>query len=260
MEKAAETIELILHGKGSDISVDLREPIIIPEEVYEAKLGLKSFSTYNNIPNITWNVNNQLKIKVPKATKWDTVQFFTGAYEIKRLNTQLQEWIKTTYPKLEDVDKKFKLVGNEATSKAEFIFKDDYAIDFNVDHSICKVLGWEKKDSFSGVGMHFAPHIIDIVHVTQLIFNCSLVVSNYVNDILVPFIYNCGVNVPAGYKLARELTDLSYKNITTSQISHIRVWIVDQCGAPVNLRDDNLAITLSLRLVKKVPEVSIAKQ
>ena len=88
----------------------------------------------------------------------------------------------------------------------------------------------------------------------------SLVVSNYVNDMLVPFIYNCGVDVAAGYKLARELTDLSYKNITTSQISHIRVWIVDQCGAPVNLRDDHLAITLSLKLVKKVPEVSIAKQ
>ena len=58
----------------------------------------------------------------------------------------------------------------------------------------------------------------------------------------------------------RELTDLSCKSITTSQISHIRVWIVDAEGAPINLTDDNLTVTLSLKLVKKVPEVSIAKQ
>ena len=73
-----------------------------------------------------------------------------------------------------------------------------------------------------------------------------------------PFLYNCTVDVPAGYRLTRELTDISYKRLTTSQISHIRVWIVDQDGAPVNLRKDQLTVTLSLKLVRRVPEVSIA--
>ena len=51
MEKD-DNIELILNGKGSDISIDFYEPIVIPTDEYEAKLGSKSFSTHNNIPNV----------------------------------------------------------------------------------------------------------------------------------------------------------------------------------------------------------------
>ena len=51
-------LEFILKGKGSDVSSDFREPIIIPTEVYEARIGLKNFATYNNIPNIEQNQNN----------------------------------------------------------------------------------------------------------------------------------------------------------------------------------------------------------
>ena len=47
-----DDLEFIIRGKGSDISNDFYEPINIPIDEYDAKLGLKSFSTYNNIPNV----------------------------------------------------------------------------------------------------------------------------------------------------------------------------------------------------------------
>ena len=72
-----------------------------------------------------------------------------------------------------------------------------------------------------------------------------------------PFLYNCGIDVPVGYRLSRELTDIAYKNLTTSQISHIRVWIVDQDGAPVNLRNDELTVTLVLKLKRRIAKVKI---
>ena len=74
----------------------------------------------------------------------------TGAYELTVINTKLQEWIEQKYPKLKEVDTNFKLLGNEATSKAEFIFKDDYVIDFNSDHSLHELLGFKKNDKFQG--------------------------------------------------------------------------------------------------------------
>ena len=63
----------------------------------------------------------------------------------------------------------------------------------------------------------------------------------------------------AGAKLYRELTDISYKSLTTSQISHIRVWILDENASPVNLRDDEVTVTLSLKFVPKVTKVSLEK-
>ena len=255
MEKD-DNIELILNGKGSDISVDFYEPIVIPTDEYEAKLGLKSFSTYNNIPNVEKGRNNSLKIKVP-GHDYKVFALDTGAYELSRINTQIIEWIKLTYPKLKKVEENFKLNGNEATSKAELIFKEDYGVDFNVQSSMNDILGFDKDQKIEGTGRYVAKRIIDIVNVTQLVFNCSLTESNFVNGRESPFLYNCGINVPVGYRLFGELSDISYKSLTTSQISHIRLWIVDQKGAPVNLRDDDLTVTLSLRLNRKVAKVSI---
>ena len=133
MEKD-DNIELILNGKGSDISVDFYEPIVIPTEEYEAKLGLKSFSTYNNIPNVENGRNNSLKIKVP-GHDYRVFTLDTGAYELSIISTKIVEWIKLTYPKLEKVEENFKLTGNEATSKAEFVFMGDYGVDFDVQPS-----------------------------------------------------------------------------------------------------------------------------
>lgn len=251
-------IEFIVKGKGSDISNDFLEPINIPIETHEATLGIKNFATYNNIPNIEAGRNNRLKIKVPGDEDFKIFTLDTGAYELSIIAQQLSEWIEITYPHLENVQENFKLVGNEATSKAEFLFKDDYGIDFNVEHSICRLLGFRKDRKFQGKGRYVAGEIVNIANVTQLIFNCNLTESNYINGRETPFLYNCGIDVPVGYRLARELTDISYKRLTTSQISHIRVWIVDQNGAPVNLRNDDLVVTLSLRLKRRITEVSIA--
>ena len=253
-----DNLEFIVRGKGSDISNDFLEPIIIPIETHEAKLGIKNFATYNNIPNIEDGRNNRLKIKVPGDGDFKIFALDTGAYELSIIAQQLTEWIEITYPDLKDVEENFKLIGNEATSKAEFLFKDDYGVDFGVDHSICELLGFKKERKFHGKGRYIASEIVNIANVTQMIFNCSLTESNYINGRETPFLYNCGIDVPVGYRLARELTDISYKNLTTSQISHIRVWIVDQNGAPINLRNDDLVVTLSLKLKRRVTEVSIA--
>ena len=74
-----------------------------------------------------------------------------------------------------------------------------------------------------------------------------------------PFIYSCALDVPAGYRLTRELTDISYKSLNTYQISHIRIWDVDEHGAPVNLRKDDLTVTLSLKLIPRVAKVTFER-
>ena len=252
-------LEFLLKGKGSDISSDLYEPIIIPTDTYEARLGLKSFATYNNIPNVELNRNNQLKLKVP-GHDFEIIAFDTGAYELGLLANHLREWIELKYPKLKNVSEKFMLIGNDATSKAEFVFKDDYGIDFNVENSIHNLLGFKKNDKFEGKGKFIGSNIVNIATVTQLIFNCNITDSNYINGQEMPFLFNCNINVPAGYQLSRELNNVTYKKLTTSQISHIRVWIVDQNGYPVNLREDDFVVTLTLHLRRRVTPVSLEKE
>ena len=249
-----DDLEFIIRGKGSDISNDFYEPINIPIDEYDAKLGLKSFSTYNNIPNVVEGKNNKLMIKVP-GHEYKVFALDTGAYELKTIAQQLMEWIKVNFPI--EVEEDFSLVPNYATSKADFVIKGDYGVDFEVDASCHELLGFDKTDKFVGTGLYSGRRIVNITNVTQLIFNCNLTTSNYINGREMPFLYNCGINVPSGYRLTRELTDIAYKSLNTSQISHIRIWIVDEYGTPINLREDDLTVTLSLKFTRRVLSVSV---
>ena len=148
-----DSCEIIVRGKGSNISSDFHEPINIPTDEYVAQLGLKSFSTYNNIPNVVQGKNNQMKIKVP-GYEYKTFALETGAYEMKVIAKQLLEWIEVTYPDLEKVEDNFKLIPNYATSKADFFIKGDYGVDFQVDASCYKLLGFDKSDRIQGTGLH----------------------------------------------------------------------------------------------------------
>ena len=251
-------MEFILSGRGTDISCVLRDPIEIPTEEFDAGLGLKNFSTFNNLPNIIEGKNNKLKIRVPDSLTWEVFSLPTGAYELSIIADEIVQFIECKYHDLKDVEEKFKLIGNDATSKAVFIFKENYGVDFNIEGSMCELLGFSKEAKYEGRGRYPGEKIVDITSVSQLVFNCNITSTNFINGREMPFLYTCAVDVPVGYRLSRELTDISYKRLTTSQISHIRVWIVDEEGTPVNLRKDELAVTLSLKLVRRVPEVSLS--
>ena len=93
-----DNIEFIVRGKGSDISNDFLEPIVIPIETHVAKLGLKNFATYNNIPNIEEQRNNQVLIKVPGKENYELFSLDTGAYELKIIAQQIIEWLKIKHP------------------------------------------------------------------------------------------------------------------------------------------------------------------
>ena len=193
-------MEFIIKGQGSDISCDFPKAIDIPMENYDARLGLKNFSTFNNIPNIVAEQNNKLKIRVPGSREWKVFTLPTGAYELFIIADQIIDWIELEYPDLNNVDEKFKLIGNDATSKAEFIFKDDYGIDFDIDCSMHQLLGFNHDTRHEGKGIYSGDNIVDITSVSQLVFNCNITSSNYINGKEMPFLYNCTIDAPAGYR------------------------------------------------------------
>ena len=71
-----------------------------------------------------------MKIIVPDSATWEVFSLPTGANQLHIIADHIVEWIELKYPDLPNVDKKFKLIGNEATSKVEFIFKEDYSLGY----------------------------------------------------------------------------------------------------------------------------------
>ena len=242
------TMEFILKGAGSDLSLSLPKAVNIPEG-YEASIGLKNFSTFNNIPNVQKDINNAIRIQTPAGPEWKTFQLETGAWELNSIAESIYSWIEHQWPRLQDVRKDFNLSGEAATSRCVFTFKNEYGIDFNIENSMCHLLGFRKSDRFSGRGIHKAPQIANIARVTQLLFHCNIVETSWLNDVHVPLLYNCVVDVPSGYRMYRDVQNISYKKLDTQSIHFIHLWIEDQDRRLVDIRKDLLIVTLSLNIV-----------
>lgn len=245
------SIEFVLKGRGSDIRLRMPKAINIPEG-HHGSLGLKNFSTFNTICNIREGENNRLKILSPGSPDWRVFELETGAWELDSIAESLYSWIEHQWPQVKDVRKEFVLTGESATSKCMFLFKNEYGVDFDITNSLCTVMGFKKSDRFVGRGVHKASDIANIAGATELLFNCNLVESSWLNTEHIPLLYSCVIDVPPGYRMFRDVQNVSYKKLNTSSIQIIHVWISDEQGRGVDLRDESLVITLSLNITPPV--------
>ena len=126
--------------------------------------------------------------------------------------------------------------------------KEGFGIDFNVENSIGPLLRWGKEKR-KHRGRYPAPEIVNISTASTILFNCNVSEMNYINNICQPYIFWCIVNVPPGYQLTREMTEVVYKKLNTRIISSIRVWLTDTDGQAINTRGETLTVSLSLQLL-----------
>ena len=99
----AQYSEYILSGYRSNISGHFLTPIKSDTERFDAKIGLKSFVTYNNIGNIIKNVNNSIKILTAGYSDYIICRIETGSYEMEQISTTIQRFIKGNHPSLKKV-------------------------------------------------------------------------------------------------------------------------------------------------------------
>ena len=245
------TIEFIFKGSGSDLVIRLPKAIHIPEG-HHASLGLKNFSTYNSIANVQQNINNAIRIQTPSDPVWKIFKLETGAWDLDSIAESLYTWIEHQWPDLQNVREDFILTGENATSRCIFTLKNEYGIDFNVENSMCTLLGFRQTDRLVGRGQYKAPRIANIARVAQLLFNCNIVETSWFNDTHVPLLYNCVLNVPPGFRMYKDIENISYKKLNTPTIQVIHLWIENQERRQIDLRNDLLVVTLSLNIIPPV--------
>lgn len=189
------------------------------------------------------------KFRIP-GKPFNEYALSVGAYGLNSIYQHLVEYFETNHPGIQDVEDRFKLIGDEATSKSIIIIKKGIGIDFNVENSIHQLLGFTKQDVLLKEGRYISENTVNITDVTQLIFCCHIIESNYISDLQIPFLFNSTILVPPGYRMSRELAKITYKKLNSKQICTIKVWLIDENGNKINLRKEKLIVTISLKLQK----------
>ena len=234
----------ILSGSTNDFTVYYPYPIILdPSKKYEA--AFLSLETYNSIPNITAK-NNIFKYSNDSGVSWKIISLDKDAYEINQINDeiQLQMIMNNDY---DAANKTFHVnISVSRLSSAVEITNPNYKIDFGVDNSIGKILGFESV--ILSQGYHKSPNIIDIMNVNAILVNVDIISGSFVNETSTPAIHVFSPNVGPGYKIReRPQPELTYYEVNRSYIDSIRVWLTDKNKNLIDFQGERVTLRITIR-------------
>lgn len=232
--RSKESTIIVVSGKSATLDTTYNPPIRLnAKSSYE--LALLNLETYYSFPNVD-ETNNSFKFSTDDGTKWETVTIPTGCYEISSLNNEIKRLIGS-----DGIDIK----PNLNTLKCILTIKKHFIIDFNTEHSLRTLLGFNPKQYSEGY--HTSEEIVNILRVNSILVHTDIITSSYIKGSMAPIIYNFFPNVSPGEKIIATPANLTYLPVTVDTIYHMKTWLTDQDRQPLNLRGEVLTIRFHLR-------------
>ena len=234
---------ICVSGNSSKLKTSFIPPLEFPPS-YRYEMALISLETYYSFPNIN-TLNNHVKISVDEGKTWLDVYIPVGCYEIKAINIELQRFImQQTGDK--KAEKRIILSPNPNTLRCMLEVLDvKCQVDFNVDNSLCTVLGFDRK--VYKVGRHESEHIVNILSVNSILVHCDVIESSRLNGIEAPVIYTFFPDASPGDKIISIPRHLIYIPLTLNIISHMTCFVTDQNGKELDLQGEELTLTFHLK-------------
>ena len=231
---------ITISGKDSHIRTLFSPPINVPPGCHY-EMALCSAEMYYSFPNID-ETNNSIKLSNDSGKTWHLISLPKGCYEINAISKALQRmFVARTKGKKDDIC----IFGDPAMLKSVLVLGKTAAVDFATENSLASILGFTKK--VYNEGRHLSEHIVNILRVNSIIVNCDIVALSRKNGIASPIIYNFFPNVSPGQKIVNRPRNLIYLPIILNEISEMNVWLSDQSGERLDIREEELTITFHMK-------------
>ena len=137
---------VISTGKSSQLKTIFSPPLTFPDGACSYEMALIKLETYYSFPNIK-QTNNVISVSIDNAKSWKSLKIPVGCYEVASINQEIQRLIVEVGGK----EVQISIFPNLNTLKAILNIKNnDYQVDFNIENSLCTVLGFDRKVYTSG--------------------------------------------------------------------------------------------------------------
>ena len=234
---------ICVSGNKAKVHTSFVPPLEFPSsQRYE--IALISLESYYSFPNINTS-NNHIKISFDEGKVWSDIRVPVGCYEIKAINNELQRFImaKTGDKKAET---RVALSPNPNTLRSILVVLDAKCqVDFNIDDSLCSVLGFER--NVYKVGRHESEHIVNILSVNSILVHCDVIESSRLNGVEAPVIYTFFPDAAPGDKIVSVPRHLIYIPLTLNIITRMTCWVTDQNGKELDLQGEELTLTFHIK-------------
>lgn len=221
--------------------------------------GLLDFTSYNSIPNIIENKNNEFtfeykvdekkkdskgKETINQVTKRKTISLATGAYEVSDILHYLKNELAN-----EKINFTYEI--SAASSRVKIIFGT--TITWTAG-SVLDVIGFRRGNSvtFNRNWAYWSSSIVKITDIDVIRVECDIVSGSYINGRHCHTIHQFShCKVSPGFKFIEVPQHIIYLPITEKRLRNIQISIVDQNGEAVDFRGEQITCRIH---IKKVDE------
>lgn len=228
---------------------------------------LKSLKTWNTIPNISNNYqNNTYRFRRNPADAWTSVSIPAGIYGIQDINTFIQRDLYTRGfygGTAEDPVFSIRLETVNTRSRCLFTFLDPtttgesgatkYAIKLDGLSSILGYTSGLELDIDDTFNTRLSSEAVNITNdLDDISVNLNIIDSSWRNGIQSNSIETYTASVPPGGFVERNFVNPSFIPVINSgsTIQSISVWLLDNLGRSVDLRGESLTVVLEFKKIK----------
>ena len=246
-----EEHKLIISGSGSRLYTRFNPPIELDVRHHAGyEMALLRLETYYSFPNLD-SSNNSFRVSADGGSRWLDIKIPMGCYDISAINTFLQRKLKEAGYGPDKDKKEEKYISFEAnpnTLRCILQLKHANAmVDFDVHNSIRSVLGFTGSVYKGGPKRFESEDIVNILSVNTILVQCDVIDSSRVNGLPAPILYSFFPDVSPGDKIVSEPKHLIYSPLCLDVISSMQCWLTDQTEREINLRGEQLTLTLHVR-------------
>ena len=129
------------------------------------------------------------------------------------------------------------------------IINNNCEVDVRRYYSFNILLGFDNKLYTSG--FNESENMVNILTINSIQVNINIISGSYVNGSTQHTIYSFFSDISSAYKIIENPHNILYLPITADTIHNITIWLTDQNGNELNLREENLSMRFQLREIFK---------
>lgn len=229
---------ICITGRTSDLKCTLFPPLDL-SDYPEWEMGFYDLATYNSIPNVEENKNNNLYFSNNVS-----VTLPTGSYEIGDINKSIINELKRQKSSI-----KFNLTANNNTLKSEIYCNSE--VDFTKPHTHATLLGFNEGDKLTPNETHISPNQVNIIKVDVIRITCNIVRGSYRDGVEGHVLHEFYPNVSPGFKIVEKPKTVKYLSINKhNSLSEFYIRLEDQNGDLVNFRGESINLRVDIRPAK----------
>ncbi len=223
------------------------------------RIYLKSFSAWQNIPNIYLNSNNNFTYIVPANTASNTtsspvsksISIPQGAYQIKDINSYIQmrmqinnDWVSAT-----NATNPYYIVMsiNLPTQQILITLYSGFQVDFTQPNSINGLFGFSS--GILSASLNYSDNLVDINPIQNISIYCSICTGFFYSGRQSNILYSFPNSTASGYMINESPNPVLPCIVNTKLIDNIIFSFASESGQPISFQGEEFSIVFAIEQV-----------